>query len=173
MARLLLEDVTLQKEQRVIAQIRFKGGAERILEIPLPLPFYVRSRTRPEVVEAIDDLLDEHEYKEIVDLLNARGLRSGDGRRFNVHIVGHICKQSGLKSRRERLRENGLITLKEMARLVRVKDGRITQWRQEGRIAGYRSNFRTEYLYLAPTPAQIVALTGRIRNEEKTSSRGR
>jgi hypothetical protein len=173
MARLLVEDVTLQKEHAVVAQVRFRGGAQRILELPLPLPFYVRSRTRPEVVEAIDDMLGEHEYKEIVDLLNARGLRSGDGRLFNVHIVGHICKESGLKSRRQRLREQGLINLKEMARRIRVKVGRITQWRRDGRIVGYRSNFRTEYLYVAPTPAQIAALTGRVRDEEETSSRRR
>lgn len=173
MARLLVEDVTLQKEDAVVAQVRFRGGAQRILELPLPLPFYVRSRTRPEVVEAIDGMLGEHEYKEIVHLLNARGLRSGDGRLFNVHIVGHICKESGLKSRRQRLREQGLINLKEMARRIRVKVGRITQWRREGRIVGYRSNFRTEYLYVAPTPAQIAALTGRVRDEEKTSSRRR
>ena len=48
-------------------------------------------RTRPEVVEAIDGLLDSHDYSEIVDILNARGLRSGDGREFNVSIVGSIC----------------------------------------------------------------------------------
>lgn len=108
MARLLLEDVTLRKEEQVIAQVRFRGGALKTLELPLPLPFCVLSRTRPEVVEAIDALLDDHEYQEIVDLLNARGLRSGDGRRFNLSIVGRICKQSGLKSRRQRLREKGL-----------------------------------------------------------------
>jgi DNA invertase Pin-like site-specific DNA recombinase len=163
MARLLLEDVTLRKEEVVTAQIRFRGGALRTLELPLPLPFCVLSRTRPEVVEAIDASLDEHDYQEIVDLLNARGLRSGDGHRFNVHIVGRICRQSGLKSRRQRLREKGMLTRKEMARRVRVHDLKIIQWRREGRIIGYRSNYRTEYLYVEPTPEQIAALTGRKR----------
>jgi len=152
MARLLLEDVTLRKEEKVIAQVRFKGGALKILELPLPLPFCVLSRTRPEVVEAIDALLDDHEYQEIVDLLNARGFRSGDGRSFNLSIVGRICKQSGLRSRRQRLHEKGLITRKEMIRKLRVKDLKITKWRREGRIVGYRSNYRTEYLYVEPTP---------------------
>ena len=162
-ARLLLEDVTLRKEEVVTAQVRFRGGASRTLELPLPLPFCVLSRTRPEVVEAIDASLGEHDYQEIVDLLNARGLRSGDGHRFNVHIVGRICRQSGLKSRRQRLRENGMLTRKEMARRVRVHDLKIIQWRREGRIVGYRSNYRTEYLYVEPTPEQIATLTGRKR----------
>lgn len=170
MARLLLEDVTLRKEEKVIAQVRFKGGALKTLELPLPLPFCVLSRTRPEVVEAIDALLDDHEYQEIVTLLNARGLRSGDGRRFNLSIVGRICKQSGLKSRRQRLHEKGLITRKEMIRKLRVKDLKITKWRREGRIVGYRSNYRTEYLYVQPTAEQIAALTGRNDHEQSSSS---
>jgi DNA invertase Pin-like site-specific DNA recombinase len=161
MARLLLEDVTLRKEDKVIAQIRFKGGSLKTLELPLPLPFCVLSRTRPEVVEAIDALLDAHDYQEIVDLLNARGLRSGDGHRFNLDIVGRICKQAGLKSRRERLREKGMLTLKEMARRLRVKNLTVTRWRREGRIIGYRSNYRTEYLYVMPALEQVAALTGR------------
>lgn len=163
MARLLLEDVTLRKEEAVIAQVRFRGGALRTLELPLPLPFCVLSRTRPEVVEAIDASLDKHEYQEIVDLLNARGLRSGDGRSFNVHIVGRICKQSGLRSRRQRLRDGGMLTLKEVARRVGVQRLKIIQWRREGRIVGYRSNYRTEYLYVEPTPEQVASLTGRER----------
>lgn len=171
MARLLLEDVTLRKEEKVIAQVRFKGGALKILELPLPLPFCVLSRTRPEVVEAIDALLDDHEYQEIVDLLNARGLRSGDGRSFNLSIVGRICKQSGLRSRRQRLREKGLITRKEMSRKLSVKDLKITKWRREGRIVGYRSNYRTEYLYVEPSPEQIAVLTGTNDNEEANLSR--
>jgi DNA invertase Pin-like site-specific DNA recombinase len=173
MARLLLEDVTLQKEERLIAQVRFRGGALTTLELPLPLPFCVLSRTRPEVVEAIDASLDDHEYQEIVDLLNARGLRSGDGRSFNLNIVGRICKQSGLKSRRQRLREKGLLTLKEIARRIRVKETTVIQWRREGRIVGYRSNYRTEYLYVEPTPEQFAAFTRRSRNEQTTSSRAR
>jgi hypothetical protein len=36
MIRLLLEDVTLNRDQQVIAQIRFKGGAHRTLRLPLP-----------------------------------------------------------------------------------------------------------------------------------------
>ena len=165
MARLLLEDVTLRKEEKVIVQVRFKGGAQKTLELPLPLPFCVLSRTRPEVIEAIDALLGEHDYQEIVDILNARGLRSGDGHLFNVSIVGEICKNSGLKSRRERLREKGMLSMKEIARKVRVNGLKITHWRREGRIIGHRSNYRTEYLYVEPTAAQIAALTGRKRHE--------
>jgi hypothetical protein len=160
MAHLLLEDVTLRKEGQVVAELRFKGGALRTLKLPLPLPFCVLSRTRPEVIEVIDSLLDTHDYQQIVERLNAQGLRSGDGRLFNVSIIGSICKKSGLRTRRERLRDRGMLTLKEMARKIGVKDLTVSQWRHNGRIKAYRSNYRTEYLYPEPTPEQIATLKG-------------
>ncbi|MBE3135585.1 MAG: recombinase family protein [Acidobacteria bacterium] len=173
MARLLLEDVTLRKDETIIAEIRFKGGALKTLQLPLPLPFCILSRTRPEVVEAIDSLLCDYDYHEVVELLNARGLRSGDGRAFNVGIVGSICQKAGLKTRRERLREQGMLTRKELARTIRVKEGMITEWRREGRISGCRSNYRTEYLYSQLTPKQIAALREEHGHEEATASRAR
>jgi hypothetical protein len=115
-------------------------------------------------VEAIDELLGEHEYAEIVGLLNARGLRSGDGHPFNLDIVGRICRQSGLRSRRQRLLEKGMLTLKEMARKIRVAKSQIVRWRRQGRIIGYRTNYKTEYLYVEPTPEQIAAFKGGKRS---------
>ena len=147
MVRLLLEDVTLHKGDNVIVQVRFKGGALRTLELPLALPFCVAARTKPEVIEEINRLLDEHTYEEIVEILNARGFRSGEGRAFNLSIVARLCKQSGLKSRRERLREAGLLTRIEMARKLKVPPMRIISWRRADRIIGHRSNYKTEFLY--------------------------
>ena len=80
----------------------------------------------------------KHDYQEIVDILNARGLRSGDGHTFNVSIVGEICKNSGLKSRRERLREKGMLTMKELLRKVRVnglKDHPLAPRRPDYRLS--------------------------------------
>jgi hypothetical protein len=55
------------------------------------LPFCVAARTKPEVIEEIHRLLDEHTYEEIVEILNARGFRSGEGRAFNLSIVARLC----------------------------------------------------------------------------------
>ena len=49
-ARLLLEDVTLRKTDKLLVQVRFKGGAARTLELPLPLPHCEVTRTKPEVI---------------------------------------------------------------------------------------------------------------------------
>ena len=161
MVRLLLEDVTLRKEDRLVVEVRYKGGALKSLTMPLPLPFSVLFRTRPEVVEAIDRLLDEHDYQQIVDILNAQGLRSGSGQKFNVHIVSHVCKQFKLKTRRQRLRDKGMLTRKEMARKFGVTQLRVSEWRLNGKLVGYRTNYKKEHLYPAPAPEQITALVGR------------
>jgi hypothetical protein len=158
LARLLLEDVTLRKEGKVVVQVRFKGGALRTLDLPLPQPYCVLFRTRPEIIEEIDCLLGSHDYQEIAQLLNERGLRSSEGRLFNVSIVGRIAKHSQLKSRRQRLREAGLLTRIQMARHIHVSALKITPWRQKGWIVGHRSNYKTEYLYEAPTAEQIAEL---------------
>ncbi len=157
-ARLLLEDVTLRKTDKLLVQVRFKGGALRTLELPLPLPQCEITRTKPEVVAAIDGWLNEHTHEEIVDLLNAGGFRSGTGRLFHVGLVHRICKDAGLKTRRERLHQAGMISLEQMSRQAKVNEMKIVRWRQAGQLVGYRSNFRNEYLYPPPSPELIARL---------------
>lgn len=167
-ARLLLEDVTLRKEDKIIVQVRFNGGALRTLEMPRPLPFCELTRTKPEVIQEIDHLLGEHTHEEIVDLLNARGFRSGVSREFNLSIISRICKDSGLKSRRQRLREAGMLTLEEMNRQVKVTQMKLVRWRQTGRMVAHRSNYKSEYLYPPPTPELIAKLRKRKSGEHAT-----
>ena len=69
MIRLLLEDVTLKRDQQVTAQIRFKGGAHRTLSLPLPLKSWQRWVTPATVIEQIDELLNHHTVLQIADIL--------------------------------------------------------------------------------------------------------
>jgi hypothetical protein len=167
-ARLLLEDVTLRKADKLLVQVRFKGGALRSLELPLPLPYCEATRTKPEVVAEIDRLLGEHNYEETVDLLNPGGFRSGTGRRFNLDLLRRICHDAGLKSRRERLRQAGMISLEEMSRRAKVNEMKVVRWRQTGQLMGYRSNYKNEYLYPPPSPNLIARLRARQRHETAT-----
>ena len=59
MARLLLEDVTLRREQEIRVQVRFKGGATQELRLPVPKSAWALRKTKPEIVHEIDHLLDE------------------------------------------------------------------------------------------------------------------
>jgi hypothetical protein len=90
MVRLLLEDVTLIREERLTLHIRFKGGAHRTIQLPLPQRSWEKRQTSAETVAAIDRLLDDHTYPEIADLLNSQGLQSGEGKPFTARIVARI-----------------------------------------------------------------------------------
>jgi DNA invertase Pin-like site-specific DNA recombinase len=160
-ARLLLEDVTLHKTDKLLAQVRFKGGAVRTLELPLPMPYCEITRTKPELLAQIDRLLGQHTHEEIVERLNAGGFRSGTGRLLTLRLLDRICKDAGLQSRRERLREAGLLSLDEISRQARVNEMKIVRWRRASKLAGVRSNYRNEYLYPPPSPELIAQLRNR------------
>jgi len=60
MARLILEDVTLNREHTlVITQVRFKGGATKVLRIQLPARAWQLRKTKAEIVAEIDRLLEQ------------------------------------------------------------------------------------------------------------------
>jgi len=48
-------------------------------------------------------------------ILNARGHTSGEGRPFHTLIIRNIRDEHGLRSREQRLRDAGMLTLDEMA----------------------------------------------------------
>ena len=86
MVRLLLEDVTLHRdEQQITAHLRFKGGATRTVHTQ------IQGRADPKAVAAIDRLLEEKcSYAEIADSLNNRGFKTTRGKTYNVQAVRSI-----------------------------------------------------------------------------------
>ena len=70
--RLLVEDVTLLKNDEVHLHVRFRGGTTRSLVLPKPRPAWALRQSSPELIAKIDRLLDEHTLGEIPALLNAR-----------------------------------------------------------------------------------------------------
>ncbi len=87
MARLLIADVTLVKGEELIAQVRFNGGTTHTLRLALPRNAWQMRLTPPALVAQIDRLLDDYTDGEIARRLDARGLRSGDGRALSLSIV--------------------------------------------------------------------------------------
>jgi hypothetical protein len=86
---------------------------------------------------------------------------------FNLNIVGRLCNKSRLKSRRQRLREAGLLTRIELARKLKVAPLRVIKWRLAGRIVGHRSNYKAEFLY-QPLSENVVAKLKSGKLIEKT-----
>jgi DNA invertase Pin-like site-specific DNA recombinase len=162
MAHLLLEDVTLRREQQEIcAQLRFKGGATRELQLPYPKTAWALRKTNSEIVAEIDRLLADHCEGEIASLLNEQGWRTSAGAKFTSRIVNKLRWSYKLKRRYERLREQGLLTAREVAQILGGAASRIKYWRHLGVLSGTRYSEKDEYLYPRPSLTLIEEILRR------------
>jgi DNA invertase Pin-like site-specific DNA recombinase len=163
MARLLLEDVTLRREQEIIVQVRFKGGATQELRLPVPKSAWVLRKTKPEIVQEIDRLLDERTESQIAIELNHRGWHTSAGRPFTMSIVHRLRRAHHLRSRPERLRAKGWLTTQQIAPDIGCKPNLVKYWRQQGLLQGIRLNDKEEYLYEPPQADMVAQIKQRTR----------
>jgi len=98
------------------------------LTIDKPKPIALIRKTRPEVVRAVDELLEIGTDQQVAARLNELGYRNWRGQSFTVKKVIVIRKAYGLRSRFERLRERGMLTGDEVARQLGVCTTTIHQW---------------------------------------------
>ena len=153
MARLLLDDVTMTKTDRIHLDVRFRGGQTTSLDIPIPLPSWQLRQTRPEVLAALDRLLEDHTDAQAAAALNAAGHRSGEGKPFTGRIVLELRRSHQLPSHADRLRARGLLTLAETADRLGVHVSTIKAWRRAGLLTAHQANDKNIPLFDPPDPA--------------------
>jgi len=147
MVRLLIEDVTLCDDEEVSVHVRFKGGTVTTVNLPRPKTAAELYTTSPEVVAAIDHLLDEHTDLEIAQILNTQGMLTGKGHEFDVTAVQRVRCGNGLKNLFERLREKGMLTTQELAEKLQVSAHTIKDWNNHGLLHGHHYNDKHQCLY--------------------------
>jgi DNA invertase Pin-like site-specific DNA recombinase len=150
MIRLMIEDVVLVKSAEIAIQVRFKGGASESLAVPVPLSAWQMRKTSPEILEEIDRLLDGHTYEEIAQIFNGRGLLTRVGNSYRPVRIQRIQERYQLKSRYDRLREAGYLTVEETAQLLGVSAKTVQERRKRGLLKSVRVNDNPEYLYERP-----------------------
>jgi len=161
LVRLLVADVTLIKGEQVTLQVRFRGGATQVLRIPAARCSWQNWETSPEVVQLIDTLLDEYTDQQVAAILNARGLHPGKGGTFHTGIVARVRRNYGLKTRYERLREAGMLTAAEMAKILDVNKSTVMVWHRAGLLCGHTYNAKGSCLFDPPGPDAPTKLQGR------------
>ncbi len=161
MVRLLIEDATLIKGDELNVHVRFKGGTAKTLRLPLPQNAWQRRQTPTSVVSEINSLLEHHTDGEVAEQLNEQGFISGEGRRFNARIVQKIRRAYDLASRYRRLRRTGMLTLHEIADLLRVSSRTVKIWRDHGLLRSHRYNDKRECLYEQPGDDPPIKMQGR------------
>lgn len=150
MVRLILEDVTLLRQEQIVAHVRFRAGATRTLSVPVPPKIWQTWQTPRAVVQEVDRLLEYHHEAEVAAILNARGLRPGRATRYNWYSIFSIRQHYGLTDHFTRLRQRGLLTEAEAAALLNVSGQTVRRWRSAGKLVGHQFNAKGECLYEAP-----------------------
>ena len=84
--------------------------------------------TDAELVNKIDELLDTNTFEEIAEVLNGAGFRSGKRQRFSSRYIARIQKRYSLRSRFDRLRARGMLTVDEMAATLHVNPKTVKIW---------------------------------------------
>lgn len=150
MVRLMIEDVTLIKNDDISVQVRFKGGATESMRLPIPLQSWKQWTTKPEVVNELDQLLDRYPETETAVQLNERGLESGGGLPFTQRIVRRLVRDYGIKTHYQRLRDKGLLTPAEISAMLKIDARTVNKWRLQGKLSGHVYNDRNCCLYELP-----------------------
>jgi hypothetical protein len=151
MVRLLVDDVTLHKTDRIHLHVRLRGGQTRSLAVAIPPTSWQARQTRPDTVKALDQLLNTHTDAEVADALNAAGHRSGEDKPFTAGIVVHLRRKYHLPSHAERLRAQGLLTTTEIATQIGVHTSTVKSWTKAGILNSHKANDKNERLYEPPT----------------------
>jgi len=150
MARLLIEDVTINRSDRIDLHVRFKGGQTTSLSIPLPLKAWKTHQTDTKTIAELDRLLVTHTDAQAAEALNAAGHHTGTGIAFTPTIVRDLRRSNGLTSHLERLRAQGLLTAKELAEQLGVHPATIKAWQRSGVISSHKANDRNMLLFDPP-----------------------
>jgi uncharacterized membrane-anchored protein YhcB (DUF1043 family) len=155
--RLLVEDITLLKGQKTITvNVRLSGGATRGLQLTRPRSIADIRGFTPDIVSEVDELLDHHRDQEIADILNNRGVRTGEDKPFNQRTIASLRQSRNLSSHHDRLRQRGLLTTRELATRFQVTNSTVHEWGRLGLIKNCYADSRISALWEIPAGYTIA-----------------
>ena len=157
MARLLVEDVTLLRgEEMLDVHVRLRGGQVHTLQLSRPKSITDLAKLDPGIVAEVDRLLDDHTDTEIAAALNAAGHQPPVGDQFTVWIIWKIRKAHKLESRFLRLRQQGMLTLAEIALELGVHPCTVKARAGRGQLESVIYNDKGQRLYAPPQPKPMI-----------------
>lgn len=162
MTRLLIEDVTLVKNEQIHAHVRFRGGTTTSLTLPIPPRAWQLRQTHPDTLALLDRLLDQHTDADTATALNEAGHTSGEGKPFTNRIVLELRRAHGMPAHYDRLRARGLLTIDELAELLHVHPSTIKGWHRAGLLTSHQANDKNVRLFERPAPGDpnLIARQG-------------
>ena len=168
MLRLLVDDVTLLRDDVIRVSIRWRGGATRQIECPLPLGAPDLRRTPAAVVEQVRTLATEQTDAQIAGTLNGWWLRTGTGLPFSRLRVRMLREAYDIDSYAEHLTAAGWLTAPQMAELLDVHPATAKRFARQGVLRAVRADDRGTLLFEPPTGPLPAAHPGkRLRDRRQ------
>jgi len=164
MLALLIEDVTLIKQREITAAVRFRGGVTTTLTLPRPLTAQQMRATHDDVRQHIDLLLNEYTDAQVARILNDRGMRTGAGDAFATESIKWVRFSAKIKSLKERLLEEGWLTVKQVSARLGISREAINKRRLKGKLTARICNDHGQWLYWLqePIPGSSPNLTSSV-----------
>jgi DNA invertase Pin-like site-specific DNA recombinase len=160
MLALLIEDVTLVAGPSIAVHVRWRGGRTQSLCVDKPRPIAQIRKTPPDVVKLIDELLETSTDTQTATRLNELGHHNWRGEPFSPKKVEVVRKAYKLRSRFERLREQGMLTGDEIAQQLGVSATTVHQLGRQGVLARHLYGNNHRCLYEPPCGGQLIRGAG-------------
>jgi hypothetical protein len=97
MLRLLIEDATLVKSEKVSIHVRFRGGRTTSLTVDKPRSMALVRKTQPPVVTVIDGLLETCTDQQVATRLNELGYTNWQHQTFTARKVALVRTTMGCR----------------------------------------------------------------------------
>jgi len=172
MLAVLIEDVTLTKQQEITVAVRLRAGATTTSMVPRPLTAQKARATNPDVRKQIDVLLAGYTYAQVARVFNERGLRTGAGDTFDAVSVQWVRFSAKLPSLKARLLGDGMLTTKQLGEKLGVERSTISRWRTQGLIEARICNDAGEWLYWLPKQIPPQRQLPKTKPVGKSTARG-
>jgi DNA invertase Pin-like site-specific DNA recombinase len=159
MIRLLIEDVTLLKTDKIHIKVQFKAGATEELCVPIRSGSKKTRQSCSELLARIRDLAHTKTDGEIASELNQAGYLSSAGLAFTSRIVYYLRRYYNIAGLYEHLRTRGYLTVDELATHLTVSKTTVHRWGKAGMLKTHRYNDKGQVLYenLNPTSLSNIA----------------
>lgn len=166
--RLLIEDITVERlsqSRQLALHIRWKGGMQESLNIPIPLRQADRLRYPAETIEKIRNLAKTMPDQKVADTLNQLGVPSSSGRPFSSSMVKWLRNTNHIPlcpTHRQ-----GELTVKQVAQRYDVSTHVVYYWIETGILQAQKSHRGTYRIVISDTKHQELTDWAQLPRAEK------
>ena len=166
--RLLIEDVTverLEQPRQLVLHIRWKGGKQESLTIPIPLKQADRVRYPDETIHKIRALAKTFHDKNIADTLNQLSIKSSSGKPFTSSMVKWLRYKHDIPvcpTHRQ-----GELTVKQVAQSYGVSTHIVYYWIETGFLQAQKSHRGTYRIVISESKHQELTAWAQVPRIEK------